>query len=115
MKRKSLWKILHVFEDYLFLAEKQRLTPKNLNFLKFFASFDTLLDPRCAKVVEINFSSKIALFEMILRANTPVLCGVAHCKCFNTSIFEHFLYKHGLLQALIFGRLEPEGQGRDLN
>ena len=48
------------------------MKPKNSNSLNFFASFDTLLDPRCAKVVEINFTSKIALFEMILRANTPV-------------------------------------------
>ena len=53
------------FEDYSILAEKQRLKPKNSNSLKFFASFDTLLDPRGAKVVETNFTSKIALFEMI--------------------------------------------------
>ena len=66
------WHILDVFEDYSILAEKQRLKPKNSNSLKFFASFDTLLDPRCAKVVEINFTSKIASVEMILRANTPV-------------------------------------------
>ena len=44
--------------------------------MKFFASFDTLLDPRCAKVVEIKITSEIALFEMILRANTPVCAGL---------------------------------------
>ena len=40
--------------------------------MKFFASFDTLLDPRSAKVVEIEITSKIALFAMILRSNIPV-------------------------------------------
>ena len=34
------------------LAEKQRPKPKNSSSLSFFASFDTLLDPRGAKVVE---------------------------------------------------------------
>ena len=57
------------------MTEKQRLKPKNSSSLKFYASFDTLLDPRCAKVVEIEITSKIALFEMILRANTPVWDG----------------------------------------
>ena len=42
---------------------------------QFFASFDTLLDPRVTKVVEIRITSKSALFEMILRANTPVCVG----------------------------------------
>ena len=36
------------------LAEKQRPKPKNSIFLKFFASFDTLHDPRAAKVKEIS-------------------------------------------------------------
>ena len=52
-----------LFEVYSNMTEKQ---------LKFFASFDTLLDPRGTKVVEIEITSKIALFERILRANTPV-------------------------------------------
>ena len=55
--------ILEIFEDFSILAEKQRLKPKNSNSLKFFASFDSLLDPRCAKVVQINFTNKIALFD----------------------------------------------------
>ena len=54
--------ILDVFEDSSILTEKQRLKPKNSNSLKFFASFDTLLDPRGAKVRN----------EMIREANTPV-------------------------------------------
>ena len=41
------------FEVYSILAEKQRLKPKNSNFLKFSASFDTHLDPRGAILVEI--------------------------------------------------------------
>ena len=60
------------FKVFSIMTEKERLKPKNSSSLKFYASFDTLLDPRCAKVVEIEISSKIALFEMILRANTPV-------------------------------------------
>ena len=42
------------FEVCSILAEKQRPKAKNLSFLKFFASFDTLLDPRGAKVKEIS-------------------------------------------------------------
>ena len=57
--------ILDVFEDSSILTEKQRLKPKNSNSLKFFASFDTLLDPRGAKVRN----------EMIQEANTPVWVG----------------------------------------
>ena len=60
------------FEVYSIMTEKQRLKPKNSSSLKFFASFDTLLDPRSAKVVEIEITSKIALFAMILRSNIPV-------------------------------------------
>ena len=41
-----------VFEVCSILAEKQRPKPKNSSFLKFFASFDTLFDPRGTKVVE---------------------------------------------------------------
>ena len=37
--------ILDVFEDSSILIEKQRPKPKNLNSLKFFVSFDILLDP----------------------------------------------------------------------
>ena len=44
--------ILDVFEDSSIVTEKQRLKPENSNSLKFFASFDTLLDPRGTKVVE---------------------------------------------------------------
>ena len=40
------------FEVCSILAEKQRPKPKNSSSLKVFASFDTLLDPRGAKVVE---------------------------------------------------------------
>ena len=36
------------------LAEKQRPKPKNLSFLKISTSFDTLLDPRGAKVKQIS-------------------------------------------------------------
>ena len=46
--------ILDVFEDSSILTEKQRPKPKNSNSLKFFASFDTLHDPRAAKVKEIS-------------------------------------------------------------
>ena len=41
------------FEVYSILAEKQRLKPKNLNSLKFSASFDTHFDPRGTILVEI--------------------------------------------------------------
>ena len=54
--------IFNVFEDSLILTEKQWLKSKNLNSLKFFASSDTLLDPRGPKVRN----------EMIWEANTPV-------------------------------------------
>ena len=54
--------ILDVFEDSAILTEKQRPKPKNLSSLKFFASFDTPLDPKGAKVKD----------EMILEANSPV-------------------------------------------
>ena len=59
-----------VFEVYSIMTDKQRLKPKNSSSLLFFASFDTLLDPRGAK--EIRITSKIVLFEMIMRANIPV-------------------------------------------
>ena len=42
------------FEVYSILAEKQRPKPKNSSSLKVSASFDTLLVPRGAKVVEIS-------------------------------------------------------------
>ena len=48
------------------LAEKQRPKPKNSSSLKFFASFDTLLDPRGMKVRN----------EMIWEANNPVWHGL---------------------------------------
>ena len=44
--------ILNIFEDSSILTEKQRPKPKNLSSLKFFASFDILLDPRGTKRVE---------------------------------------------------------------
>ena len=55
-------RILDVFQDSSVLTEKQRPKPKNSSSLKFFASFDTLLDPRGAKVRN----------EMIREANAPV-------------------------------------------
>ena len=42
------------FEVCSILAEKQQPKPKNSSSLKFFASFDTLLDPRGVKVKEIS-------------------------------------------------------------
>jgi len=57
------------FEVYSIMTEKQRLKPKKFKFLDF---FDFLLDPRSTTVVEIEINSKIALFEMILKANTPM-------------------------------------------
>ena len=42
------------FEVCSILAEKQRPKPKNLSSLKNFASFDTLLDSRGAKVKQIS-------------------------------------------------------------
>ena len=50
------------FQGCSILAEKQRPKPKNSSSLKFFAPFDTLLDPRGMKVRN----------EMIREANTPV-------------------------------------------
>ena len=64
-KTKVFGWILDVFEDSSILTEKQRPKPKNTSFLKFFPSFDTLLDPR---------------YEMILEANTPV------CLLFRNSV-----------------------------
>ena len=54
--------ILDVFEDSAILTEKQRPKLKKLSSLKFFASFDTLLNPRGTKVKT----------EMIQEANSPV-------------------------------------------
>ena len=51
---------------------------QKFKFPVVFASFDTLLDPMGAKVIEIEIMSKIALFEMILKANTPVCCWNGH-------------------------------------
>ena len=42
------------FEVCSILAEKQRPKPKNSSSLKISASFDTLLDPRGAKVKQIS-------------------------------------------------------------
>ena len=78
------------FEVYSNMTEKQRLKPKNSSSLQLFASFDTLLDPRGAKVVEIRITSKTAVFKMILRANTPVCSAVTkhlpqiQCQTFNS-------------------------------
>ena len=92
------------FEVYSIITEKQLLKPKNSSSLKFFSSFDTLLDPRGAKVVEITITSKTALFEMILRANTPV-CIAVHCSlCFLTYNFylagPFFTHEFGCYVAL---------------
>ena len=54
--------ILDVFEDSAIQTKKQRPKTKNSSSLKFFASFDNLLDPRGAKVKN----------EMIREANSPV-------------------------------------------
>ena len=48
--------ILDVFEDSVILTEKQQPKPKNSSSLKISASFDTLLDPRGAKVKQISQS-----------------------------------------------------------
>ena len=42
------------FKVYSIMTEKQRLKPKKLSSLSIFASFDTPLDPRRAKVMECN-------------------------------------------------------------
>ena len=42
-----------VFEDLFVLTEKQHTEPKNLNSLKFSASFDTQFAPSGARLVEI--------------------------------------------------------------
>ena len=59
--------ILGVFENSAILTEKQQPKPKNSSSLKFFVSFDTLLDHTGAKVRN----------EMILKANTPVCMDMA--------------------------------------
>ena len=56
------------FEVCSILAEKQRPKPKNSSSLKFFAFFDTLLDPRGPKVKN----------EMIWEANSPVCVVCLH-------------------------------------
>ena len=45
--------LLGRFFEVFNLTEKTWLKPTNSNSMKVFASFDTLLDPRGAKVVEI--------------------------------------------------------------
>ena len=64
--------ILDIFEDFSIRTEKQRIKPQNLNSWKNLASFDTMLVPGTAKVVEIEIISKIVSFEMILRSKIPV-------------------------------------------
>ena len=44
---------MDVFEDFSILAEKQRLKPRKSNSLMDFASLDTQLDPKVARLVEI--------------------------------------------------------------
>ena len=52
------------FEVYSIVTEKQQLKPKNSCSLKCFASFYTLLDPRCSKVVEISqFLHLVFIFD----------------------------------------------------
>ena len=75
---------MDVFEDYSFLIEKQRLKPKNSSSLKFFASFDTLLDPRGAKVKN----------EMVWEANSPVCIICALVFYSSSSGFLHLLSKN---------------------
>ena len=47
-----------------------------MNSHKNLASFDTLVDPEAAKVVEIKIISKFVSFAMILRSNTPMCLEV---------------------------------------
>ena len=44
--------ILDIFEDFSFLAEKQRLKPRKSNFLMNFASLDPQLDLQVARLVK---------------------------------------------------------------
>ena len=46
--------LLDVFEDCSIMVEKQRLEPRKLNFLKNFASIDTLLDPQYERLLETS-------------------------------------------------------------
>ena len=48
--------ILNVFEDFCFLAEKQRLKLRKLNSLMNFPSLDPQLDPQVTRLVEWNES-----------------------------------------------------------
>ena len=64
----SLCKSMQVYAVLLYLSELLSL-------------FDTLLDPRGAKVDEIEITSKIPLFEMIWRENP--LCAWHLQKKFN--------------------------------
>ena len=43
-----------LFEVYSIMTEKQQLKAKKSSFLKFFTLFDTLLDPRGPKAVEMS-------------------------------------------------------------
>ena len=62
---------------------------QTLKFLEVFSLFHILLDTRSAKVAEIRFRSKSALFEMILRSTTPV--------CYVPMKIAISLHKMGLL------------------
>ena len=76
------------FEVYSILAEKQRLKPKNLNSLKFSASFDTHLDPRGAILVEIlQFLHFVLKFDNIKFYLNQFWRGVV-CKSKTFSVFQ---------------------------
>ena len=57
--------ILNVFEDYSILAEKQQLKPRKSNSLINFASLDTQLDPKLARLVEIY-----SVLHFVLKSNS---------------------------------------------
>ena len=56
----------HIFEDFLIMTEKQRMKPQNLTSHKNLASFDTLVDPKAAKVRN----------KMLWRSFKPVCIGI---------------------------------------
>ena len=62
------WTFLQIFQFYWNTAHKTL----KFDFLYQFFLLDTLLVTSSARVVEIEIISKIVLFEMILRSNTPV-------------------------------------------
>ena len=69
--------ILDVFEDYLILAEKQRLKPRKSNSLINFASLDAQFDPQVTRLVEWNESGvkkpSVYQFSNIIIFVLPIL------------------------------------------